>query len=122
MKKGRADTMTHDYKRHGTTTLFAAFNIATGKVAGECMPRHRHQEFLRFLGTIDRNTPKSFDLQPSSRPGHSASEDAVCAGMTLRQDSPEGGINKAARYQRMAYSPAITMPFTRKALATRVRG
>jgi len=62
MKKGRAGTMTHDYKRHGTTTLFAAFDVATGKVIGECMPRHRHQEFLRFLRTIDHNTPKSLDL------------------------------------------------------------
>jgi transposase len=62
MKKGRAGTMTHDYKRNGTTTLFAALDVATGKVIGECMPRHRHQEFLRFLRTIDRNTPKSLDL------------------------------------------------------------
>ena len=62
LKKGRAGTMTHDYKRHGTTTLFAALDVATGKVIGECMSRHRHQEFLRFLRTIDRNAPKPFDL------------------------------------------------------------
>jgi transposase len=62
LKKGRAGTMTHDYKRHGTTTLFAALDVATGKVIGECMGRHRHQEFLRFLRTIDRNSPKSLDL------------------------------------------------------------
>ena len=62
LKKGRAGTMTHDYKRHGTTTLFAALDVATGKVIGECMPRHRHQEFLRFLRTIDHNTPQSLDL------------------------------------------------------------
>jgi transposase len=62
IKKGRAGTMTHDYKRHGTTTLFAALDVASGKVVGECMHRHRHQEFLRFLKTIDRNTPKSLDL------------------------------------------------------------
>ena len=62
LKKGRAGTMTHDYKRHGTTTLFAALDVATGKVIGECMSRHRHQEFLRFLRTIDRNTAKSLDL------------------------------------------------------------
>lgn len=62
MKKGRAGTMTHDYKRHGTTTLFAALDIATGKVIGECLHRHRHQEFLRFLRTIDRHTPKNLDL------------------------------------------------------------
>ncbi|MGH3594095.1 MAG: IS630 family transposase [Pseudonocardiaceae bacterium] len=62
MKKGRAGTMTHDYKRHGTTTLFAALDVATGKVIGECMHRHRHQEFLRFLRTIDDQTPKFLDL------------------------------------------------------------
>ena len=54
LKKGRAGTMTHDYKRHGTTTLFAALDVATGKVIGECMSRRRrHQEFLRFLRTIE---------------------------------------------------------------------
>jgi transposase len=62
MKKGRAGTITHDYKRHGTTTLFAALDVATGKVIGQCMNRHRHQEFLRFLRTIDAQTPKSLDL------------------------------------------------------------
>ena len=66
LKKGRAGTMTHDYKRHGTTTLFAALDVATGKVIGECMSRHRHQEFLRFLRTIDRNTPKSLDRHSGS--------------------------------------------------------
>lgn len=62
MKKGRAGTMTHDYKRNGTTTLFAALDVATGKVIGECMDRHRHQEFLRFLRRIDRSTPKALEL------------------------------------------------------------
>ncbi len=62
LKKGRAGTMTHDYKRHGTTTLFAALDVATGTVIGECMPRHRHQEFLRFLRTVDHHTNKSLDL------------------------------------------------------------
>ena len=47
MKKGRAGTMTHDYKRNGTTTLFAALNMLDGSVIGQCMPRHRHREFLR---------------------------------------------------------------------------
>ena len=49
MKPGRRGTMTHDYKRHGTTTLFAALNVLTGKVLGQCHGRHRHQEFLKFL-------------------------------------------------------------------------
>ena len=54
MKKGRCGTMTHDYKRNGTTTLFAAINVLTGTVIGECLPKHRHQEFLKFLRRIDR--------------------------------------------------------------------
>jgi transposase len=62
MKKGRAGTMTHDYKRNGTTTLFAALNMLDGSVIGKCMPRHRHSEFLRFLKLIDQNTPTGFDL------------------------------------------------------------
>ncbi len=62
MKKGRCGTMTHDYKRHGTTTLFAALNVLDGRVIGECMPRHRHQEFLRFLRRLDREFPKDLDL------------------------------------------------------------
>lgn len=62
MKPGRAGTMTHDYKRHGTTTLFAALNTLDGRVIGQCLPRHRHQEFLKFLRTIDRQTPGDLDL------------------------------------------------------------
>jgi len=62
MKRGRAETMTHDYKRNGTTTLFAALNTLDGRVIGQCLPRHRHQEFLRFLRTIDRQTPKGHNL------------------------------------------------------------
>src|SRR6476619_143607 len=62
MKKGRCGTMTHDYKRNGTTTLFAALNVLDGTVIGECMPRHRHREFLRFLKTIDQRTLPNLDL------------------------------------------------------------
>ena len=62
LKKGRAGTMTHDFKRHGTTTLFAAFNVLDGQVIGECLPRHRHQEFLKFLRQIDRQTPPALEL------------------------------------------------------------
>jgi hypothetical protein len=53
MKKGRAGTMTHDYKSHGTTTLFAAFDILKGNVIGRCTQRHRHQEFIRFLNAVE---------------------------------------------------------------------
>ena len=58
MKKGRAATMTHDYKRNGTTTLFAALNILDGQVIAQCQQRHRHTEWLKFLKKIDRETPK----------------------------------------------------------------
>ena len=57
LKPGRCGTMTHDYKRHGTTTLFAALNVLEGKVIGKCMQRHRHQEFIRFLNAIEADIP-----------------------------------------------------------------
>ena len=57
MVPGRAGTMTHDYKRNGTTTLFAALDVLTGTVIGQCLPRHRHTEFIKFLNTIDREVP-----------------------------------------------------------------
>jgi hypothetical protein len=62
IKKGRAGTMTHDYKRHGTTTLFAALDVLTGAVIGQCLPRHRHQEFLKFLRLVDKETPKGLQI------------------------------------------------------------
>lgn len=62
LKKGRAATMTHDYKRHGTSTLFAALNVFSGEVIGECKQRHRHQEFLSFLKTVNKQTPEGKEL------------------------------------------------------------
>lgn len=62
LKKGRAQTMTHDYKRNGTTTLFAALNVLDGKVIGQCQQRHTHVEWLKFLKKIDRETPKDKSL------------------------------------------------------------
>lgn len=62
MKKGRGVTMTHDYKRNGTTTLFAALEVATGRVIGECLPKHRHNEFLIFLKTIEREVPAGLEV------------------------------------------------------------
>jgi transposase len=62
MKPGRAGTMTHDYRRHGTTTLFAALDVLTGSVIGQCLPRHRHTEFLKLLATIDRQVPKRLQI------------------------------------------------------------
>jgi hypothetical protein len=62
MKKGRCGTMTHDYKRHGTSTLFAALNAATGEVIGTCKKRHRHEEFLSFLQTVNQQTSSELAL------------------------------------------------------------
>ncbi len=62
MVKGRAATLTHDYKRHGTTTFFAALDVLTGKVIGSCLPRHRHAEFLKFLKVIDAEVPASLHV------------------------------------------------------------
>src|SRR5271168_5254098 len=62
MKKGRAGTMTHDYKRHGTTTLFAAMNVLDGTVIGRNMQRHRHQEFIRFLDVVERQVPAGMTI------------------------------------------------------------
>jgi transposase len=59
---GRCGTMTHDYKRNGTTTLFAAVNVAKGQVIGTCQPKHRHQEWIKFLKLIDAKTPPELDL------------------------------------------------------------
>ncbi len=62
LKKGRAATMTHDYKRNGTTTLFAALNILDGQIIAQCQSRHRHIEWLKFLRQIERETPKGKTL------------------------------------------------------------
>jgi transposase len=62
MKKGRCGTMTHDYKRNGTTTLFAALSLLDGRVIGQCQPRHRHQEFVKFLRQLDREFPGKREL------------------------------------------------------------
>jgi len=62
MYPGRLKTLTHDYKRNGTTTLFAAIELAEGRIIADCMPRHRHQEWIRFLKKIDEETPAGLDL------------------------------------------------------------
>jgi putative transposase len=62
MGLGYVQGVTHDYIRHGTTTLFAALNIASGEVVGQCKPRHRHQEFLQFLKQVEQNVPKNMDV------------------------------------------------------------
>ncbi len=62
LKKGRCGTVTHDYKRNGTSTLFAALNVATGQVTGECYQKHTHKEFLKFLKKIESETDKAVEL------------------------------------------------------------
>ena len=62
LKPGKCGTMTHDYKRHGTTTLFATMNILDGSVLGRCMPRHTHAEFLKFLSAVERNVPSGLAI------------------------------------------------------------
>jgi transposase len=62
LKKGRAGTLTHDYERHGTTTLFAALNVGTGRIDHACLPRHRRDEFLRFMTQVERRVPKGLSV------------------------------------------------------------
>jgi putative transposase len=64
MGLGYVEGVTHNYVRHGTTTLFAALNLATGTVIGRCQRRHRHQEYLHFLKEIDANVPKGLAIHP----------------------------------------------------------
>ena len=98
MKKGRAGTMTHDYKRHGTTTLFAALDILEGKVIGRCMQRHRHQEFIRFLNAIEAQVPvKKIDARdPRQLRRPQASKGASMAGTGIRA-SPSTSRRPRAR-------------------------
>jgi hypothetical protein len=64
LKLGRSRTMTHDYKRNGTATLFAALNAANGEVYGLCQERHRHPEWVKFLRPLDQTVPAHLDLPP----------------------------------------------------------
>jgi hypothetical protein len=66
LKKGRVATMTHDYKRNGTTTLFAALNVETGEVVGQCLPRHRAKDFIKLLNKIDTAVTRSMMCTSSS--------------------------------------------------------
>ena len=98
MKPGKCGTMTHDYKRNGTTTLFAAFNILDGVVLGRCMQRHTHQEFIRFLNAVERvvpadkpSTPSPTTTPPISIPKSSCGSPAIRAGCsTSRQPRAPG--------------------------------
>jgi hypothetical protein len=92
MKKGRCATMTHDYKRNGTTTLFADLDVLDGKVIGRCMQRHRHQEFTRFLNVVETQVPKGKGNPRDPRQ------------LRHPQASPGEGVAAAA--------PALPLPFT----------
>ena len=98
MKAGRAGTFTHDYKRHGTTTLFAALNTLDGTVISMCQPQHRHEEWLQFLRLIQRKTPKQLTLHlivdnyaptrtPTCRPGWPSIRASSC---TSPRPAPRG--------------------------------
>ncbi len=104
LKLGRCGTMTHDYKRHGTTTLFAALNVLDGTVIGRCMQRHRHEEFIRFLNTVEREVPAGKLIEavvdhtpltrtPRSGPGWNATH----AGPSISRQPPGRGSTRSRR-------------------------
>jgi hypothetical protein len=107
MKPGRAGTMTHDYKRHGTTTLFAALNVLDGSVIGRNMQRHRHQEFIRFLNSIEVQVPVGKAIHPSSttmpptsiRRCAPGSPDIRAGRSTSRRSRPPGSTPSKASSQ-----------------------
>jgi hypothetical protein len=124
LKKGRAGTMTHDYKRHGTTTLFAALNVLTGVVIGRCLPRHRNTEFLKFLRVIDREVPTGLQIHmicdthkvgrppKAPRPGHEKRSQASRDLVRGQSSSPD----------RERHSKTICVPLlsTHVGLSTRL--
>jgi len=102
MKKGRAGTMTHDYKRNGVTTLFAALNVLDGAVIGSNMARYRHQEFIRFLNAVEgkvpparRSTPSSTITRPTSTPRCASGCSAILAGRSTSRRLPPRGSTRS---------------------------
>jgi hypothetical protein len=104
MKKGRAGTMTHDYKRNGTTTLFAALNMLDGSVIGTCMPRHRHREFLRFLKLIDQRTPRI--RRPLSNAGSRRIHASICTSHPPRRPGSTWSNASSQRSPETAFDAA----------------
>ena len=100
LKKGRAATMTHDYKRHGTTTLFAALNVLDGTVIGQCQQKHTHVEWLKFLRQIDRETPKGKTclsaMRNKTRAGDAAENSSKGCGGVMRV-APVGLLSAAVK-------------------------
>jgi hypothetical protein len=107
MKKGRAHTMTHDYKRHGTTTLFAALNTLDGSVLATCMERHRHQEWLKFLRMIDRQTPARQTAPPYRR---QVCHPQTSGGSALGDASQAHSFSLQARQQQLAQHGRTILP------------
>jgi transposase len=99
LKKGRAATMTHDYKRHGTTTLFTALDVKSGIVIGDCMPRHRAREFLTFLRRIDRavKKPRDIHIVLDNYATHKTSVAAGCRPSPVVQ-TPEHDLDAVAAF------------------------
>ena len=96
MKPGRLGTMTHDYKRHGTTTLFAALNVLDGRVIGRNMQRHRHQEFTRFLNAVERAVPAGKILHAVVRRCHPQAPQGSCMA------GPSSGPSESSACSRQA--------------------
>ena len=96
LKKGRAATMTHDYKRHGTTTLFAALDVKSGLVIGECQPRHRAKEFIRFLKRIDRMREEAPRPPPRARQLRDA-QDARGEGVARQASALQAALHADQR-------------------------
>ena len=105
--RGRGETMTHDYKRHLTTTLFAALDVLTGMAVGQCLPRHRHQEFVKFLRTIDRQVPNELTIHlildnyattstRTSKPGSPNIRGSNCTHLPPRPGSISSGPGSAS--------------------------
>jgi hypothetical protein len=111
LKRGKCATLTHDYKRHGTTTLFAALSLLEGKVIGRCVPRHRHQEFIRFIATVERSVQAGKVIHAITRyiaatnrnPKPfvwTATAKTIQAKLTLNHPSESGALGPIARLRR----------------------
>ena len=119
MKPGRAGTLTHDYKRHGTTTLFAALNVLDGTVIGRNMQRHRHQEFIRFLNTVEaqvparekRSMPSSTTTQPTSIRRCNAGWRATPGGPSTSRQPPRPGSTRSRASSPSSRADALSVAY-----------
>lgn len=124
LKKGRAQTMTHDYKRNGTTTLFAALNVLDGKVIGQCQQRHSHAEWLKFLRKIDRETPKDKTLHliaDNLRDPQASARAAVVGQTSTVPHALHANLGVLAEHGRALLSRHHRQPATPRRLHQRAR-